>query len=260
VAERYEYDAWGNVMGVFDGNGGSLPSSVLGNRYLFQGREYSWATHAAWDGAGLYYFRARYYDPSTGRWLSNDPIGISGGLNQYAFCANNPVMFGDPFGLLTFNDLKGLSPSIKNQMRQGLVDTVANWKTNPLDARERGGHVVVGAHDAGKQRASQTEVSPPPSIDSRTGLAVYGWPDDRQYNYGPFNIYYWSWRKPGFSQWKMWFTWHTHPPIDDGIQPPSAEGDLLPGKSPQFILSKECVFIVNGGKITEQMPTGEFFQ
>jgi len=99
VAERYEYDAWGNVLGVFDGNGGSLPSSVLGLRYLFQGREYSWATHEAWGGAGLYYFRARWYDPSTGRWLSNDPIGISGGLNQYAFCSNNPVNCTDPTGL-----------------------------------------------------------------------------------------------------------------------------------------------------------------
>jgi RHS repeat-associated protein len=102
TVESYRYDAWGNVMGVFDGNGGSLPSSVLGLRYLFQGREYSWATHAAWGGAGLYYFRARYYDPSTGRWLSNDPIGISGGLNQYAFCANNPVMFLDPEGRVSF--------------------------------------------------------------------------------------------------------------------------------------------------------------
>jgi RHS repeat-associated protein len=105
VAERYEYDAWGNVLGVYDSNGNpltsdlGLPTSALNNRYLFQGREYSWATHAAWGGAGLYYFRARWYDPSTGRWLSNDPIGISGGLNQYAFCANNPVMFVDPDGL-----------------------------------------------------------------------------------------------------------------------------------------------------------------
>ncbi|MEI6516751.1 MAG: RHS repeat-associated core domain-containing protein [bacterium] len=41
----------------------------------------------------------RWYDPITGRWLSNDPIGISGGLNQYVFCANNPVNFVDPFGL-----------------------------------------------------------------------------------------------------------------------------------------------------------------
>lgn len=58
---------------------------------LSQGREYSWAT-------GLYYFRARWYDPVTGRWLSNDPIGISGGLNQYVFCANNPVNRTDPLG------------------------------------------------------------------------------------------------------------------------------------------------------------------
>lgn len=41
----------------------------------------------------------RWYDPITGRWLSNDPIGISGGLNQYVFAGNNPVNFRDPFGL-----------------------------------------------------------------------------------------------------------------------------------------------------------------
>ena len=61
---------------------------------LSQGREYSWKV-------GLYYFRARWYDPVTGRWLSNDPIGISGGLNQYVFCGNNPVNFRDPSGLCT---------------------------------------------------------------------------------------------------------------------------------------------------------------
>ena len=41
----------------------------------------------------------RWYDPITGRWLSNDPIGISGGLNQYVFCANNPLNVRDPLGL-----------------------------------------------------------------------------------------------------------------------------------------------------------------
>jgi hypothetical protein len=42
----------------------------------------------------------RWYDPIAGRWLSNDPIGVSGGLNQYAFCANNAANFVDPVGLL----------------------------------------------------------------------------------------------------------------------------------------------------------------
>lgn len=92
VVEFYRYDAWGKVLGVYDADGKPLCESAVGNRVLWQGREYSWAT-------GLYYFRARWYDPVTGRWLSKDPIGISGGLNQYVGCANNPVNNRDPLGL-----------------------------------------------------------------------------------------------------------------------------------------------------------------
>jgi RHS repeat-associated protein len=88
--ESYEYDAWGRTA-VLDADGNPLSESAIGNRYLFQGREYDSAT-------GLYYFRARWYDPVSGRWLSKDPIGISGGLNLYAFCGNNPVNFTDPMG------------------------------------------------------------------------------------------------------------------------------------------------------------------
>jgi RHS repeat-associated protein len=93
IVESYRYDAWGRPT-VFDAGGGILAESAVGNRFLWQGREYSWKS-------GLYYFRARCYDPVTGRWLSNDPIGISGGLNQYVFCGNNPVNFRDPWGLCT---------------------------------------------------------------------------------------------------------------------------------------------------------------
>ncbi len=91
VVESYEYDAYGNTR-VFNASGTELATSAYGNRYAFQGREIDWAT-------GLYYFRARWYDPGAGRWVSNDPIGIAGGMNLYAFCENNPVNFVDPFGL-----------------------------------------------------------------------------------------------------------------------------------------------------------------
>jgi len=91
--ESYRYDAWGNVLGVYDSTGGVMQTSAVGNRYLWQGREYSFKTK-------LNYFRARYYDSETGRWLSNDPIGIAGGLDQYVFCSDNPVMFRDPYGLV----------------------------------------------------------------------------------------------------------------------------------------------------------------
>ena len=94
VVETYRYDAWGRVLGVYNANGSQIDESAVGNRILWQGREYSWKT-------GLYYFRARWYEPVTGRWLSNDPIGISGGLNQYQAFKSNPVNFRDPSGLCT---------------------------------------------------------------------------------------------------------------------------------------------------------------
>lgn len=48
---------------------------------------------------GLVNFRMRWYDAETGRWLSKDPIGLSGGFNLYAFCENNPCD-SDPWGLI----------------------------------------------------------------------------------------------------------------------------------------------------------------
>lgn len=56
-------------------------------------------TGREWDQeTSLYYCRARYYDPVTGRFLSEDPIEFQAGSNFYAYTLNNPVRFGDPSG------------------------------------------------------------------------------------------------------------------------------------------------------------------
>src|SRR4029077_8725336 len=47
---------------------------------------------------GLYHMGERYYDPGLGRWLSEDPAGIAGGLNLYAYVGNDPVNGLDPSG------------------------------------------------------------------------------------------------------------------------------------------------------------------
>jgi RHS repeat-associated protein len=122
IVESYRYDAWGNVLGVYGGSGTPVADrkSPIGNRFLWQGREYSWAT-------GLYYFRARWYDPVTGRWLSNDPIGISGGLNQYVFCANNPVNFRDPFGLCEDDEGTGFMDWL-----HGILDVGGTFEPTPF--------------------------------------------------------------------------------------------------------------------------------
>ena len=92
VVESYTYDAWG-VTTIKNAGGEVINSSAYGNRYMFQGREYSTVT-------GLYNFRARWYAPTIGRWLSKDPIGLEGGLNLYVFCGNDPLNYMDPFGCL----------------------------------------------------------------------------------------------------------------------------------------------------------------
>jgi RHS repeat-associated protein len=61
-------------------------------RYRYAGREYDPDTQ-------LYYYRARWYDPKARRFISEDPIGLAGGINLYAYVSNNPIGFTDPSGL-----------------------------------------------------------------------------------------------------------------------------------------------------------------
>src|SRR5262249_18756836 len=57
----------------------------------FTGREFD-------SESGLLYYRARYYDPKIGRFISEDPITFDGGINFYAYVGNNPINLTDPFG------------------------------------------------------------------------------------------------------------------------------------------------------------------
>ncbi|MBI4378658.1 MAG: hypothetical protein HY578_06145 [Nitrospinae bacterium] len=89
VAQRYEYDSFGNLK--HHGHKVKQP-------YTYTGRERDRET-------GLYYYRARYYDPKVGRFINKDPVGFEGGINLYVYLGNNPINFIDPLGLdrLHFN-------------------------------------------------------------------------------------------------------------------------------------------------------------
>ncbi len=63
--------------------------------YAFTGRE--------WDGE-LYYYRARYYDPKIGRFISEDPGGDEDGPNRYAYVGNRPTVLRDPSGTHKIED------------------------------------------------------------------------------------------------------------------------------------------------------------
>jgi len=67
------------------------------------------------------FYRARWYDPSQGRFLSEDPAGFSGGLNLYAYAGNNPVLFNDPFGLSIGTFLEGLAVGVFEGIASAIV-------------------------------------------------------------------------------------------------------------------------------------------
>jgi len=86
ITDRYSYDAFGNLQGH---------QGATGNPYLYTGQQYDATT-------GLYDLRARYYDPSTGRFLSQDVAGFNQvsptNLNRYLYGASSPVNGMDPSG------------------------------------------------------------------------------------------------------------------------------------------------------------------
>ena len=79
-----EYDEWGNLLG-------ETSAQHLQQSLRLPGQQYD-------EESGLYYNRNRYYDPLQGRYITQDPIGLKGGWNLYAYPLN-PVQRGDPLGL-----------------------------------------------------------------------------------------------------------------------------------------------------------------
>ncbi|CBA16592.1 RHS repeat-associated core domain-containing protein [Xanthomonas albilineans] len=82
AVQRYDYDPYGTT---------TQSSTSYNNPYQYTGREH--------DQSGLYYYRARYYTPELGRFISEDPIKLMAGPNVYLYARANPVGYRDPSGL-----------------------------------------------------------------------------------------------------------------------------------------------------------------
>ena len=99
-------DVSGNTIGTYGYNSfGEIVSQTgnLNQPFTFAGREFD-------PESGLYYYRARYYDPRAGRFLTEDPIGFAGGdVNLYRYAGNNPVKSTDALGL-DWDFPPGMSP------------------------------------------------------------------------------------------------------------------------------------------------------
>jgi RHS repeat-associated protein len=82
LVESYAYDSYGNITSAL---------STIGNPYYFTGRRFD-------EESGIYYYRARQYDPTIGRFLQRDPLAYHESMNLYQYTLNNPINRIDPDG------------------------------------------------------------------------------------------------------------------------------------------------------------------
>ncbi len=125
VINHITYDSFGNVVSETDAD--------FETRYLFTGREFD-------EETSLYYYRARFYDPQAGRFIGEDPIGLEGGLNLYAYVGNLPIEYIDPFGEVrrfdpSHPDCIALARKIKN-LQKDIEKRLREIEENPLNLPE----------------------------------------------------------------------------------------------------------------------------
>ena len=111
LANTYTYDSFGNL---------TASTGTLRNYLEYTGREFDTET-------GIYYYRARYYDPTTGRFLSEDPLGVRDNLDMYVYVRNNPASYSDPFGLY---QTSGFSPDQQVQLANAINEAMAKLNGN----------------------------------------------------------------------------------------------------------------------------------
>ena len=139
IQKAYRYDAFGNIL---------KETGELSNRLTYTGQMYDGA-------AGQYYLRARFYNPAIGRFLQEDTYR-GDGLNLYAYCANNPVMYYDPSG-------HGLCPNGKTAPGTS-PDEIRAMDADIIDQMDaNGGHIqqrhVGKDNDFLLRRAAQEHVA-----------------------------------------------------------------------------------------------------
>ena len=144
VAANYTYDSFGNLV---------ASSGSIVNNFRYTGRE--------WDPeTSLYYYRARYYDPQAGRFVSEDPIRFLSGINGYRYTYNRPTQFKDWSG----ND----------PLAGTVVGLIAGSIQGGLGAAHAGGSatdVIVAATIGGVIGAGIGAIDPTPGIGT---LALIG--------------------------------------------------------------------------------------
>jgi RHS repeat-associated protein len=108
IVQRYTYSSFGKLESQSDAN--------FSQPFTFTSREFD-------AESGFHYYRRRYYDSTTGRFISEDPNGFAAGINFYSYAAGNPVGRVDPYGLDWLTDLSNFSAGAGDYLSGGFMNS-----------------------------------------------------------------------------------------------------------------------------------------
>jgi RHS repeat-associated protein len=191
--KRFDYTAFGEKINI-DANTNDTTSGGVHEGIGFTG-------HYGDSESGLYYARARYLDPSVGRWLTRDSFEdySPAGLNKYQDCANNPVRYVDPMGQDFFEDVGNFFTGVGNAFVNGLtaaMGTIGSGFAYAVNGITAGIGAVVGVFNPELGQSIMNQVA---DNISRLNLGMnYMWnvathitesPKTLSYQYNPFVDY-----------------------------------------------------------------------
>lgn len=135
IQNAYSYDVFGKIR---------TSRELIENRYTYYGEQYDKVSEQ-------YYLRARYYNPAIARFTQEDEYR-GDGLNLYAYCANNPVMYVDPSG---YNVVKCIVDSTKAKKNNAEANNQNNSKQSGEGGSKTSDEVYAGVREASEYLKSQ---------------------------------------------------------------------------------------------------------
>lgn len=186
----------------------SATGGTTTNSYTFTGRET--------DGLGINYYRARYYNPTTGRFLSEDPIGFAGGFNLYRYVFDDPIGLADPIG-------ESPCLNIQNFVNAMIHNTGGKTKSGSQCAGAVKAGLTAGGLDGSSLHNGPQNYGP--------GLQKSGFTPINTTSYKPGDIMIfqpWATKAGGNGHIQMWdgSQW-----VSDFLQPNMADGYPGPGST-----------------------------
>ena len=147
IANSYTYESFGSLK--------TSTGSIV-NPFRYTSRDF--------DGEnGLHYYRARYYDAKSGRFLSEDALRFLQGSNFYQYVWNNPLLLTDPFGLATVINNSGIPIVVTGNPGSGHGQGDQQYAVLPIDGNLHGGPNPITSYPTASDALAAAQMIQGPS-------------------------------------------------------------------------------------------------